>query len=233
MDDATAIKGQHCLDYANSVESMRGLHFQLFEVEIIQIEAKSDLDQHQAQHGEEERQLNERRREVEQLQEEAQRSLAAGKVLEERCKALSEDMDEYEVEVQREIMDWEVEQLDTEIQSVQARLEMTSGAGGENVLREYEQRLKRIEEKKTSLAEIEASLQELAAKITEIRDRWEPRLDALVAHISEAFGENFSRIQCAGEVMVHKDEDFEQWSIEIKVKFRYVVILAGLIERRR
>ena len=229
LDDMTTVKGQHCLDYANSMESMRNLHVQLFEAEILQVEAKSDHEQLKAQHAEEVRLLAERRTEVEQLQEEQRRLLEAGKVLEERCRLLSTGMDEYVAEVLQEIEGWEPEQLDTEIQSVEARLDMTSGAGGENTLREYEERARRIEHKRARLAEIEAKLDDLGAKITDIRERWEPRLDALVVQISEAFAENFLRIQCAGEVMVHKDEDFEQWAIEIKVKFRYVSKLTLLI----
>ena len=51
--------------------------------------------------------------------------------------------------------------------------------------------------------------------------QWEPQLDELIAKISEAFADNFSKIQCAGEVVVYKDEeDFDQWAIQIKVKFR-------------
>jgi len=63
-------------------------------------------------------------------------------------------------------------------------------------------------------------LTKVQTDITEIKDQWEPELDALVAQISEAFGENFAKIQCAGEVGVHKDDDFEQWAIQIRVKFR-------------
>ena len=222
LDDATTVKGQYCLDYANSVESMRSLHIQLFEAEILKIEASSDHEQLKAQHAEEVRLLEERRKEVEQLEGEKQRALEAGRVLGGRCNELSQDLNEYEAEVHQEILGWEPEQLDTEVHSVEARLEMTSGAGGENTLREYEQRARRIVERRANLAEIESKLEDLGAKITDIRERWEPRLDALVAQISEAFAENFSRIQCAGEVMVHKADDFEQWAIEIRVKFRYV-----------
>jgi hypothetical protein len=48
-------------------------------------------------------------------------------------------------------------------------------------------------------------------------------VDQLISQINDAFSYNFEQISCAGEVGVHKDEDFEKWAIEIKVKFRYVV----------
>jgi len=77
--------------------------------------------------------------------------------------------------------------------------------------------------------------------IREIRNNWEPKLEELVARISEKFGESFARIGCAGEVVVFKassaenDEDdsqrtlegdegngldFANWAIHISVRFR-------------
>lgn len=221
IDDLNVVKGQHCLDYANAIESMRSLYVQLYEAEIIWLEATSDLQQLQARHAEEQRLLEHRTQEVEHLNAEKDRLFTAAKRLEVTCRNLALQFDDYENDIHEELKAWEPDRLETEIESVQARLDMTSGAGNEHTLREYEQRAKRIEEKKTLLVDIEASLADLGTRITDIRERWEPRLDALVAEISDAFAENFARIQCAGEVMVHKDDDFEQWSIEIKVKFRY------------
>ena len=57
--------------------------------------------------------------------------------------------------------------------------------------------------------------------------------DALVGEISEAFAENFSKIQCAGEVGIYKDEDFEHWAIQIKVKFRIPSLQLNRIMIRR
>ena len=57
-------------------------------------------------------------------------------------------------------------------------------------------------------------------KIKEIRDVWEPKLDQLISEINDAFSYNFQQINCAGEVGVNKDVDFDKWAIEIKVRFR-------------
>jgi hypothetical protein len=102
---------------------------------------------------------------------------------------------------------------------------MTEGRGavGENAIREYEKRAKVIEEKSARYYDLAANLAEMESKITEIRERWEPELDELVGKISAAFAENFAKIQCVGEVAVHKDDDFEQWAIQIRVKFRYAI----------
>ena len=222
IDDLAVVKGQHCLDYANSVESMRSLYIQFYEQELVHVEAKSDLDQLKFQHAEEERLLEARKKELDELTRQKDDLREAGRVLGDRCRVLGDNLDEYEAGVHGEIYDWEPEKLETEIQSVQARLDMTGTIGNENMIREFEQRAKRIENKWIALKEIEATLADLDTRITDIRGRWEPRLDALIAEISEAFADNFAKIQCAGEVTVHKDDDFEQWSIEIKVKFRYV-----------
>ena len=113
------------------------------------------------------------------------------------------------------------EQLEDEIESEKARLElMHEGNGG--VIKEYEQRKKKIDALTARLEEIKNALSEVDDKIKELRDQWEPELDSLVGKISNSFSLNMEQINCAGEVGVHKDEDFEQWAIQIRVKFRYV-----------
>lgn len=116
------------------------------------------------------------------------------------------------------------EQLESEIESEKARLElMHEGNGG--VIREYEQRQKKIDALTARLGELKNVLSEFDDKIKELRDQWEPELDSLVAKISHSFSLNMEQINCAGEVGVHKDEDFDQWAIQIRVKFRYVHLL--------
>lgn len=114
--------------------------------------------------------------------------------------------------------DWEAE-----IEATTARLEMVH-EGNPQIIQEYEARSKEIARIQRKLTQLEEELGEAEGKINEVRLRWEPELDNLVAQISEAFGENFARIGCAGEVTVYKDEDFDQWAIQIQVRFRYVEI---------
>lgn len=112
------------------------------------------------------------------------------------------------------------EEFEIEIESERARLElMHEGNGG--VIREYEQRQKRIDALKANLGDINYGLGELGEKIKGLRDRWEPELDGLIRKISDSFSFNMKQIHCAGEVSVFKDEDdFDQWAIQIRVKFR-------------
>ena len=129
------------------------------------------------------------------------------------------ELTDQEEEIMEEVKGMEPGDLETVIQSTQARLEMTTG-GNANIIAEFEERAKKIDKDRERLGRVETALRELQASVEEIKSQWEPQLDTLVGQISEAFAENFAKIQCAGEVAVHKDEDFEQWAIQIRVKFR-------------
>lgn len=224
QDDLALEKGQHAINYANAVDSLRGKHLQQFEAEILEIEAQSDLEQLRAQHAHEEQLLNERRQERAQLERREKELLATGKRLQAECNQLSTTLTPYERDIWDELQEWNVDQLNTEVVSLTARLDSLIGGGNERTLQEFEQRAKTIELKTCKFNELGAALDELEVQIADIREQWEPQLDALVEEISDAFAENFSTIQCAGEVGVHKDEDFEHWAIQIKVKFRSVSI---------
>ena len=146
--------------------------------------------------------------------------LAEGRRLMELCQQFTEeDLTANEINILEEVKEMAPEDLETNIEATQARLEMTTG-GNAGIIAEFEERGRKIERDRAKLEELETNLEQLQNSITEIKDQWEPELDALVAQISEAFGENFAKIQCAGEVGVHKDDDFEQWAIQIRVKFR-------------
>lgn len=112
-----------------------------------------------------------------------------------------------------------VEHLEREIAAEESKLDYMH-ANNPNAIRDFERRQLDIDGLKAKISEAEERLEKLARGITRIRGKWEPELDKLVAEISEAFSYNFEQIGCAGEVGIHKDDDFSQWSIEIKVKFR-------------
>ena len=111
-------------------------------------------------------------------------------------------------------------ELDANIASEEAQLELMHGSGGRRTLQEYEERGQRIESGRRRRADLEARLAELNQNITQVRGKWEPLLDNLVRRISDAFAFNMRQINCAGEVAIHKDADFDQWAIQIRVKFR-------------
>lgn len=167
--------------------------------------------------------LESKRKEVDELvktsqatQKEARRILAICQQL------MAIDDPEYSAFLNALPQDKRGQEMEEEIASEKARLElMHEGNGG--VIREYEQRQKRVDNLKSKAEECKHALDELGGKITEVRDQWEPELDRLVEKISRSFSYNMQQISCAGEVGIFKDEqDFDDWAIQIRVKFRFV-----------
>lgn len=123
------------------------------------------------------------------------------------------------------------EQLEADIDSEKARLELTH-EGSASIIKEFEDRERQIQKLREKLADFQNQLADYDHAINEIRGKWEPRLDALVRKISDAFSDSFARIGCAGQVTLDKPEDppgpngepggsnFDEWSIQIQVKFR-------------
>ena len=137
------------------------------------------------------------------------------------------------------LTDHTTERLEADIDSEKARLELTQG-GSSNVIKEFEERERQIHKLHHKLTEFETQLADYNDAINEVRGKWEPKLEALVKSISDAFSDSFARIGCAGQVTLDKAEaggdqqqqqqeqdtdemggsDFDQWSIQIHVKFR-------------
>ena len=185
----------------------------------MRIEATSDLEILGEQNSSVNELLEDHRRQVDALIRDTAALQKTAKAAFETCTRLMDD--ELKSFVMTLPMDQTTEQLEGEIESEKARLElMHEGNGG--VIREYEQRKKKIDALTARLQAIKHALSELDDKIKELRDQWEPELDSLVEKISHSFSLNMEQISCAGEVGIHKDEDFDQWAIQIRVKFRYV-----------
>lgn len=219
-------KAQKAINHARYVDTLRKEYQSLLKAEIIRIEAQSDVDQLEERNSEQTRLLQERHAEVERLQTTERELKRAGREKHELCGRLGPEFDDLPSE-HEELLEgiklWQPPRLDTEIASAQASLEMLAGAGNANLIKEFEERGQRIARKKAAMHALETDLSQLTDKIRELQGEWEPRLDTLVDSISDAFADNFNRIQCAGEVGIDKHEDFDQWAIQIKVKFRQVI----------
>ncbi|MCJ1475472.1 Structural maintenance of chromosomes protein 5 [Lambiella insularis] len=220
QDATTLEKGQAALAYANAVEVLRKAHDDSFEAELMLIEATSDYEVLSELNSTVKQQLEEKRQEAEQIAslvtEYATKARQLMAKVQEFNAGLAEEVREEYLRISESM---KAEELDNEIESEKARLElMHEGNGG--IIREYEERQKKIDALRTRIAEVEAALDELNEKIKEIRDKWEPQLDKLIQRISDSFAFNMKQINCAGEVSVYKDDDFDQWAIQIQVKFR-------------
>lgn len=140
-----------------------------------------------------------------------------------------EDAEEVRAHVNAE--GYSTDQLNADLDSERARLELTHG-GSAHLIKEFEERERQIQRLQDKLAEFRNKTTNLQEAIDEVRGRWEPKLDALISKISDAFSDSFRRIGCAGQVGLDKVEDepgpngesggsdFEKWSIQIHVKFR-------------
>lgn len=140
-----------------------------------------------------------------------------------------EDAEEVRAHVNAE--GYSTDKLNADLDSERARLEFTHG-GSAHMIKEFEEREQQIQKLQDKLSGFRTKTTELQEAIDEVRGRWEPKLDALISKISDAFFDSFRRIGCAGQVSLDKVEDepgpngepggsdFEKWSIQIHVKFR-------------
>ena len=197
------------------------------------IEARSDVEALMERNRSVKDMLEARRRDVTTLVKEAEEANRAGRLLLQQCQRVLSDEDSGDE--QREFLTTlpetqTPEELEGEIESERTRLELVH-EGNPNAIAEYEDREKAIHKLRDRLERIGHKLGELEAAIAEIRGKWEPKLDELVEKISVAFSENFEKIGCAGQVEIYKDDDFDQWAIQIQVKFRQVARLHLLLSR--
>ena len=187
------------------------------------IEATSDFEVLSARESEVKQQLETRHREVDAIIVATTELSTQARKLMAECKKINEGLDDttraYLGELAARMTP---EDLQNEIESERARLDLMHEGNGE-VIREYEERQKKIDLLKVRLQGIEVALEELNSQIKKVRDMWEPQLDKLVRRISASFAYNMKQISCAGEVSVHKDDEYDQWAIQIQVKFRYVI----------
>jgi chromosome segregation ATPase len=220
-DHATLRKAKLALEYRNLVAKIRACHEDLLEAQIRFIEADSDVAALSERNQDIVRQLAEEKQKVKDAEEDskivkqkAQRALSVVKEI-----LANPDNEPYTEQFQNFPPGTTVESLEMEIAAEESKLEFIH-ANNPNAIRDFEQRQLEVEALQGKIANNDEKLENISRRITKIRSKWEPELDKLIATISDAFSYNFEQIGCAGEVGVHKDDDFENWAIQIKVKFR-------------
>jgi len=222
-------KGQITIDYQRKVDLAQQMHSSLITASIAIIEAQSDLEILKARSVDTQRLLREKELEVRQLEEEKKTRRDEAKHLMNTIRSLTARepaVSNFWNAMPEEEKHRSPEELELEIDSLQARLESLHG-GNPGAIKEFERRALDIEQLKEKLAGLDTAFAELEGNIKTIRDQWEPQLDALVGKISHAFGISFERINCAGAVSVFKggpaegaDRDFENWAVQVQVRFR-------------
>jgi chromosome segregation ATPase len=224
QDGFVLMKSEAALKYRDLVATIRQCHQELLEAEIRHIEAKSDVESLEAKTEAIRQHLTEEREKVGQLEREAQRVKEKARNSLNACHAITavaEDPEYFTKNITTQIeAGLTVETVEREITAEEAKLEFIH-ATNPNAIRDFEKRQLEVDKMKDKIREADEKLEKYNGRITQIRSVWEPALDALISEISEAFSYNFEQIGCAGEVGINKTDDFDEWSIEIKVKFRY------------
>lgn len=197
-------------------------HNELFEAELLTIEAESELSTLKERNAEVTKLLEARKAEIKQLD----RDVRTQKIIcEKLMKEFKEARDNMSEEEDAFLEEWcrqngSIVELNAEIESINGRIELLH-EGNPGILQQYEKRQREIEKLEDRVNNFDAELARLNESISRIRGQWEPELEKLVSEISDAFSYNFAQIGCAGQVNVSKnDEDFSQWAIRIEVKFR-------------
>jgi chromosome segregation ATPase len=224
-DHAILRKAAKALDHKSKVERIRLCHEELLDAEVRLIEAKSDVESLEERNTEIVERLAEEEQHARDAEQESKAARDKASKAMKVCAAITSKATPEEVDHFTHIPDgMKLEDLEVEIAAEEAKLDYIH-ANNPNAIRDFERRQEEVDKLKEKLSESGDKLERYGRQITKIRGKWEPELDKLIEEISDAFSYNFEQIGCAGQVSVHKDEDFDQWAIEIKVKFRYVLPL--------
>lgn len=217
-DEVLLDKAKGVLFHHSRIEDIRTAHRSLQDAQALLIEARSEVDRLKEKNAEIKQRLEAEKDNVKLFaRETAEKKLEAQEAL---GGIQGFDTDERDALLEQ-ANGRTNENLEAELNAERAKLDVIQ-ANNPQALQEYEDWTRRISRERANHTNQETRLRELEEKIERVRGVWEPRLDELVGRINEAFSYNFEQISCAGEVGVHKDEDFSKWAIEIKVKFRYV-----------
>lgn len=221
--------------FQDTAEAYRHACEELVKVEIWYLEASSDHKMLEEKHAGITQLLGEKAQEVSRLRDEYRERKRRGREMlndaKETFKKVQERPGTESLISTVNDASYTLDSLNADIESQQAQLQLFVG-GNSNLIKVFEDREKQIERLEAKLNDYRTKLADFDAAIKEVRDRWEPRLDALISKISDAFGDSFARIGCAGQVSLDKVEaergpngeaggsEFDQWSIQIHVKFR-------------
>ncbi|KAI2467840.1 P-loop containing nucleoside triphosphate hydrolase protein [Annulohypoxylon bovei var. microspora] len=231
-DELIVEKARSVLQHKEQLSQIRDAHQALLEVQIRLIEARSDVKGLEEQNANLKQQLDEKKTEIEDLQTELGRlrvaAAGARRKVEEAVNGGGNEL-HYLNEL---VGSKSPEDIEIEIGAESTKLELIHGVDPA-ILRQYEKRAQDILELTQKKEEMNAKLESYNRKIDNVKEKWEPAVDEVIGKINDAFSYNFEQINCAGEVGIHKDEDFEQWAIEIKVKFRENETLQQLNQHRQ
>ena len=184
------------------------------------IEAFSDIEGLKTRNADIVKRLEEEKLNVHLAAEEAERAKDEGKAIGEKIQQMLQgEGDEKQGLYTALAENKSPVDIRNEIEAEAAKLELIHAANP-NVIREFEKRNQEINKIKRKMETFNEKLGQLDGELDGVMSKFEPQLDELVSSINDAFAYNFEQISCAGEVRVDKNDDFEQWAIQIMVRFR-------------
>ncbi|EQK98552.1 structural maintenance of chromosomes 5 smc5 [Ophiocordyceps sinensis CO18] len=218
-DNAALKRVELVLKHKKLIDQLRDAHCALLEARIQHIEARSDIEGLKNRNASLTARLEQERQNLQKASDEAGRAKEDGRRLSEQVRdLLAQNADKRDLWTQ--LSDGKTpEELDMDMTAEEAKLELIHAANP-NVIREFERRAQEIGRLRSKMEGFNEKLEGLDRQRAEIMGKWEPKLDELVSKINDAFAYNFEQISCAGEVRVHKDDDFDLWALDIMVKFR-------------
>lgn len=208
------------VDCAKAFSRVRQCHENLVEADIRLAEADSELNSLKDENADILQTLETKKQAVKALEVEKKALVAQYNRIITKVKQEMGNYTEEENEIIAEFSSLpNQDELNNEIETITAKLGLMAD-GNPDAVRAYENRERDIQQTEQKKEDIAGGLETTRSQITEIKEQWEPRVDELVRQISDGFSHNFAKIGCAGQVGVYKDEDFENWSIQIQVRFR-------------
>ncbi|KAM3560533.1 hypothetical protein MY1884_002865 [Beauveria asiatica] len=232
MDKLVMAKCNAAMRHAASLEDMREAHREYIEAKIRSIEAMSDVNGLRKHNSEIVKRLEAEKAKLEEVTQVADQARAIGKQMSKMTQDLlleNADRRSYLQDLAEGKTERDVE---IEIEAEQAQLELIH-TSNPDILQEFERRAQDIERLRRKMEGVNAKVAEMTAAHESLMAKFEPKLDELIAQINSAFAYNFEQISCSGEVRVHKDEDFEQWALNIMVRFRESETLQQLTAHRQ
>jgi chromosome segregation ATPase len=215
------------LGLTGSVEKIRDARRELLELKLWHIEAKSDITGLVALNADIMQRLEIEKQNVRETTEETQKLREEGRVLTEQVRQAIQSDEQRDLYASL-AKDKSPEDVRIEMEAEAAKLELIH-AVNPNVMREFEKRAQEIARIKRKMESSSGKLAELMQQLESVMGKFEPKLEELVSQINDAFAYNFEQISCAGEIRIHKEEDFDLWALDVMVKFRYVAIRRGWV----
>jgi chromosome segregation ATPase len=219
------------LGLTGSVEKIRDARRELLELKLWHIEAKSDITGLVALNADIMQRLEIEKQNVRETTEETQKLREEGRVLTEQVRQAIQSDEQRDLYASL-AKDKSPEDVRIEMEAEAAKLELIH-AVNPNVMREFEKRAQEIARIKRKMESSSGKLAELMQQLESVMGKFEPKLEELVSQINDAFAYNFEQISCAGEIRIHKEEDFDLWALDVMVKFRENETLQQLTAHRQ